>query len=157
MHEASVREFVWRNIEQKSSLVHVQGSGLSIIRAPTANQNVTNNIPREKPKERPPCLTHKLILKHRNRRKAGGFDSERNLQNESDARSSMTNDISCKQIRRITFICTLESDSNYRAFHQSTPYHTAVRAEACESAVSIGGRGMGVGLELSTETLYCRS
>ena len=37
-----------------------EGSGLPITRAASANQNVTNSIPCEKPEEWPPCLPHSL-------------------------------------------------------------------------------------------------
>ena len=37
-----------------------EGSRLPITRAPSADQNVTYNIPREKREEWPPCLSHKL-------------------------------------------------------------------------------------------------
>ena len=34
--------------------------GLPLTRAGSANQNVADNFPREKPEERPPCFAHKL-------------------------------------------------------------------------------------------------
>ena len=40
-------------------LASVDGSGLPITRAASANQNVTDNISREKSEDRPPCFAHK--------------------------------------------------------------------------------------------------
>ena len=40
-------------------------SGLPITQAASANQKVTNDIPREKPEEWPPSLAHKLKHRHR--------------------------------------------------------------------------------------------
>ena len=43
----------------------VEVSRLPITRATSANQNVTNIIPCEKPEEWPPCLAHKQKLSNR--------------------------------------------------------------------------------------------
>ena len=73
-------------INSQLAIIHVQGpwaqvliswwdtkhSGLSIIRAALANQNITNNIwHTSKPKEWPSCLAHKL--KNTWRLRAGGI------------------------------------------------------------------------------------
>ena len=52
----------------------------------------------------------------------------------------MTRDISCD---RMTYICMVESDSNYRQL--STQYHTTVRGKACalERNHARGGEGRG--------------
>ena len=43
----------------------------------------------------------------------------------------MTRVINCDQMRQITFILKLESESNHNAFHQSTQYYMIVRSRAC--------------------------
>ena len=40
----------------------VEGFRLEITPAAPANQNVTNNSPHEKLKERPPCLAHNIAI-----------------------------------------------------------------------------------------------
>ena len=57
-------------------LASVDGSGLPITRAASANQNVTYNTPREKPKEWPPCFPQRLKAQHQGERLV---DSEQNL------------------------------------------------------------------------------
>ena len=92
--------------------------------AAPANQNVTMNIPREKSEKRPSCFPHKLKRSN----VAGDWSgSEQILKECNGGRSLMTN-ITCKQMRKMIISRMLDSDSNPRAFYQSTQYHTAVRS-----------------------------
>ena len=52
-------------------------SGLPFTQAASANQDVTNNISLENPKERPPCLALKLKQSMAKEPKPGEFHSNR--------------------------------------------------------------------------------
>ena len=51
-------------------------------------------------------------------------DSKQNTASNG-SRSLLTRDISCNQIKQVTFIWTPDSNSDHRAFHKSTEQHTA--------------------------------
>ena len=119
-------------------------SGLPILRAASANQNVTNNIPREKPEERPPCLadTHK-----KNERV---MDSEQNFDKNfwrtysNGERYRLQQSSEANDIR---FECWNETQA-VRAFHRSRQYSTVVRSKAVFWTYTMEGES----LEFSAES-----
>ena len=119
-----------------TALPGIQGSGLPITRAASAYQDATNNIPHQKkPEEWPPCLEHKIKLC--NSVEEWLIPSE-TFKITNCTRSLMSRDISCSQMRQITFIWRLESDSNCCRFHQLTQINTAVRVKAFETDMGGG-------------------
>ena len=67
-------------------------------------------------KEWLPCLPYKL---HYRNRAENWLIPNKTFKISNGTHSSMTRDTSCNQMRKITFILMLGSDSNYCAFHQS--------------------------------------
>lgn len=65
-----------RNTEASFQVHAIEGSGLSITQAISPNQNVTNNIPSEKPQELWPCLAHKLKAQQRTTNKSRRFPTK---------------------------------------------------------------------------------
>ena len=85
----------WTRITLQLPSVNEHGSRLSIIRAALASQNVTNNIPREKPEKGQPCLGHKL--KDSNRAKeqwipSTTFNNSNNNDDDDDNDNKNKND-----------------------------------------------------------------
>ena len=97
-----------------------------------------NNFPS---KERSLCLSHKL--KHGSRGKDRCTPGK--TINITDATCSVMMSCICgSQMRQITLMPLLGSDSDHCAFHQSTQYKMAVRPKAC-GAVTVGRWGLEVG------------
>ena len=97
-----------------------KNSGLPITQTASANQNVTNNMLWEKPNQ---WLLLCWIPKPKQSNRAmqqttGGFLRKPSEQIMAHF-SLMTRD-NCYQMRQITFIWFLDSDSEHCAFHQST-------------------------------------
>ena len=105
----------------------IEGSGLSIIRAASANENVRNNTWCKKPEEWLPCWAHKFKCNNRVR---GWWILSITFIISNGAHPSLTGNVSCNQMRRITYNWLLESGSDHGRFHQSTQYHMVVRWKA---------------------------
>ena len=86
----------------------VQGSGMTLTRTASANQNASNNIPREKPEDLRPCLIHKL--KHSSKAKDTWIPQKSDLKKiilSDGARSLMTRAINFNQLKQTTFTVRL--------------------------------------------------
>ena len=95
-----------------SEAVKMESSGLPITRAASANQNITNSIPCEKPEEWPPFFAY--WLRYSNRAK-DWWVLNKTFKVSNDASSSMMRDINYKQMRQITFVSMHESDLDHHA------------------------------------------
>ena len=134
------------------TLLTKENPWLPIIKAASANQNLTNNNPCENPKDWLPCfLTSWSIATEW----MTVWLQTQPSKYVTGAHSLMTRDVSCNQMRQTNFTSTLASDSSHHAFHLWTHFHMAAGSKACEDVTQGGGSQSSV-LNLSEERHTCQ-
>ena len=149
------------HLRRQATLNMPEESGMLSTRAASANQNVTVNIPHEKPEKLPPCLPHNT---------AKDWCIQQSIEIRDDARSLMTRDTtvitgsklqSCECWNQTEIIVCSTSqhstteiivystnqhsttweagDSKHRVLHKSTQYHRNHRVLHKSTQHHIGG------------------